>query len=141
MAESPGPYNVLALLEAIGVELGLEWDNSLESLVPREIDAHGLAVWIAEHGEKIAQDIRHRSTRDRRRCIGGPFDGQRYTAPAMIPLVDGDRTLSYGRIALQIARGSWAAYAMAFDGRAFFVGIEGSERKAKALAATFAVPA
>ena len=153
--------SALQVLEYLGYEFHLDWDDALEFAPPLAIDverANYLADWARE---QLAKELRSRHSWDRHRFYGGPLDGIRHglscvwrkfhalayasripdgwhdplRRPALLHRqCEGDEfaTRQRGLMVMPARiRQQWACYEVKKDGRAFFVGYATSEAKAK----------
>ena len=117
--------NELDLLAALGVELHLDFDNSVSWEMPPVLDANKLDEYLQQHTRTLAEKVVWRHKGAQRRFYGGPMEGK--------PHGFGGNKHTHEHY---ISRARWAAYCCpdTWDGRFFYCGETTSEAKAKKLA-------
>jgi hypothetical protein len=117
--------DTLEFLTLLGFNISIDFDENLRIEPPRDCSATKIAELLAaEFAAPLAQQVVWRAQRERKQYLGGPFNGQQH----------GESNGFTPCLAARVRRGHWAAYFLVDDGRAFFMGLATSERKAKLLA-------
>lgn len=125
------PEPLAMAMEAMGLVVGLDYDDTLTVEVPEqgEFTRESIAEWLRDPANPLngvlVSELDNRRRRTLTRCIGGPLDGQRHgwsgwrfaNAPTFT--------------AVHVARAKWACYRVERDGRAFFIGYASNRQKAK----------
>ena len=125
----------LELLEFCGFGFSLDWDDDLVIAEPEDFedgysDFHTFLNQVLESElvhDWFTEVLKRRRDRNMHQCVGGPCSGQRH---------HGFRAGT--EVLFHLGRGEWAVYVVGNDRkRAFYLGNETSEKKAKSLARTF----
>ena len=116
---------LLKLVRRLGVEVSFDWDEELLIDAPELVPGVEIAEALRECcEEQLVDGLRYEARRARRRCHGGPLDGQPHGS------YDGHLLLVHMR------RGEWHGYYVDDDGRARYAGQATSERKVRGLVAS-----
>lgn len=123
--------STLDLLAAAGVELGLDFDNTLTLRMPEVLARESLRLYLECCSEDLVRAVKDRVHRRLSVFCGGPFDGQRHGLPLCWSPA----------IVFHLARARWAAYtplvtgsARYTDRRLVYCGEATSKKKAQQLA-------
>lgn len=118
-----GSLHELKILETLGVEIGLDFDDELLVTFPEKLDLAKLRSLLSEEVNRkdLRQTLIWNRSRSMRQFVGGPRHGQQYLQWELEGTFRGFR----------ISRAKWAVYEYAKDGRAFFRGWATSQRKAR----------
>lgn len=124
----------LRFLEWLGFEFSIDFDDELviELRKARWVDETRCRAWATHYAVAIKQALRWRAARERKRFLGGPWDGWPHDhsgycsfhivlpTACRLPGVKGAKSI-------------WSAYRLMKDGRATFVGNASSKEKALCL--------
>ena len=117
--------DTLKFLRMLGFKFYLDFDEQLVIEEPGDVLEMSRIMWIVDQcRDRIKQTVQHLAKRDMEQFVGGPFNGQRH---------DKSWYCCHREVAKRIGPRQWAAHRLVKDGRAFFVGITTSEKKARAL--------
>ena len=125
------------LLEDMGFRFSLDWDESVIVSEPESIDPKAVAELLSQQAcaETIKCVLKHRALADRRRFIGGPFDGKphRLWFKPSLSRTDKDGRFTHEPVfaGVRVKRGHWAVYEILPDERAVYRGVASSESKAR----------
>jgi len=113
--------SILSFAEALDVEFSMDWDGEVFIEYPEHVDVERLRSYLKEHGSALAVMFSDRESRKQQVLVGGPFANKpnwRWSPAGTF-------------IVLRVKRAKWAVYRQHGDGRAFFMGLATSEKKAK----------
>jgi hypothetical protein len=113
--------NILNFIRALGVQVGLDFDDELLIETPDSISRDTILATLKPYRTDLTQSLKAEGLFLRSYHFGGPLDGQPH---------------AYSRWgnpyhAVHVARAKWAVYQVDRDQRALFRGYATSERKAK----------
>lgn len=128
--------HTIALLESVGFQFGLDFDDELIVEYPLEFDPKVLADKVAtDHAKETVQFLKARAMRQRQQFIGGPLNGQQHEGLPWLAIQIGENPLrlaNYGFLARCLGPAEWAVYiGNPADGRAFYHGTATSQKKAR----------
>lgn len=122
-----GRVSTLKLLRAFGIQVRLDWDDSIILEHDDEIP-EAVAEFVTIHQKAIRGSIHDSVMESQMIFVGGPLNAQQHDF--------GRRGYYVGqRLCMRIDRGKWAAYVHRDyrDPRVYFIGMATSEAKAKKL--------
>lgn len=134
-SQAPIILDVVSLAELVGYRFPMDWDGEVSIEPPSEIDQRVLTAYLIDRLDQIGDRIRGRAYRALHHYVGGPLNGQRHdfyyqgvwAQDASQRWVETD--LPY-LVEVHIGLAEWAVYRIEPDGRAFFVGMATSKKKA-----------
>lgn len=116
------PRTLLEFAESLGFSASLDWDGELQIEQPLSLNVQQVVDILESHSEDVSRDLQNRASVERRQFVGGPLNGKPH---GQLPVFGTPRPLT-----VHLGRGRWAVYVQYRDGRAPFVGMSTSRKKA-----------
>jgi hypothetical protein len=123
--------DVLALFEALGIVLGLDWDETVLTECPETIPRSEIMAWVKSNEDVFVDLIKDRTKTYRPVLVGGPFQGLYYLRNCRGRGVREFWARGHDWYLRKVAYARWAVYRIDRDGLGTFMGYASSETKAR----------